>query len=140
MSKPLSLTKQGGKVFSSGQMARQVGVLQYHISALAKKDLIEFFLIDGNRYYDEADIPTIRAACIEAGYIQPPAKTPGDAYDDFNAFLASIELGSEQRPLTTNQREQLFELFRKGTEAKSQPIVNVVNATSVFANFGAVAK
>ena len=112
MSNVLSLTKQGGRVLSSGQMAREVGVLQYHISALAKKDLIEFYLIDGNRYYDEADVPAIRAACIEAGYMQAPAKPAGEAYGDFNAFLASIELGIAVQPLTKNQREQLFELFR----------------------------
>ena len=112
MSNVLSLTKQGGRVLGSGQMARAVGVLQYHVSALAKKGLIEFFLIDGNRYYDEAHVPAIRAACIEAGYIKAPTKPPAATHEDFTAFLASIDLDTGIQPLTANQREQLFEPFR----------------------------
>lgn len=113
MSKPMTLTKNGGRVLSSGQTAREVGVMQYHISALAKKGKIEFFLFgSGDRYYDEADLPAIRAACIDAGYLDAPAKSVEEMYADFNVFLASIALDTDLQPLTKHQRENLFELFR----------------------------
>ena len=39
-------------------------------------------------------------------------KPPAATHEDFTAFLASIDLDTGIQPLTANQREQLFELFR----------------------------
>ena len=106
---PNSPNHDGGRLFSSGQIAREVGALRSHIHALSLKGLIPFRLTETNhRLYSESDIPTIREACEKAGYINP-VMPRGRSYDEFEEALINIGLGTT---ITKEQKEELFDWFR----------------------------
>lgn len=109
---PTSLNKDGGRIFTSGQVAREFGALRSQIHSLSVKGLIPFQRTEsGHRLYSESDIPTIREACEKAGYLNP-VMPRGRSYDEFEEALAGIGLGTELCPLTKHQKEELFDWFR----------------------------
>lgn len=93
-----------GRLFTSGQLAREIGLLQYHVRALSVKGKIPFRVCGGDRFYDEADIPQIIAAATEAGYLKSPSRT----YESFVSLLASIGLDELQE----DKKRKLFEALK----------------------------
>jgi hypothetical protein len=62
-----------------GDLAVRLGALEYHVRQACERGLIPYARAGRNRVFDEADVPTIRAAMVAAGFLPAPAAEPARA-------------------------------------------------------------
>jgi DNA-binding transcriptional MerR regulator len=59
---------------TTGKLALRLGVQEHHIRTLARLGRIPFALAGVYRVFTESDLSQIRAACVQAGYLQSDAE------------------------------------------------------------------
>lgn len=65
-------------VITIGPLAVRLGLLDAHLRKLCNREKIPFLIFHGMRVFRESDVPAIRAACIEAGYLKPAGEVPAN--------------------------------------------------------------
>jgi DNA-binding transcriptional MerR regulator len=59
-----------GNFFTLGKLAVRIGVSEWSLRNLANLNRIPYTRAGTYRLFAEADLPTIRQVCIEAGYLK----------------------------------------------------------------------
>jgi hypothetical protein len=98
---------------SFGQSARELGLLYAHIRALSLAGKIKYETVGNFKFIDRADLPAVRQAAIEAGYIQQNASPDPKNYP---AWLRAMGWNDGEAGLSEKARANLYAWFMAGNE------------------------
>ena len=98
---------------SFGKAARELSLGYQHLAKLAKAGLIKFEVIGDYKFIDRADLPAIRTAAIQAGYIQQNASPDPKNYP---AWLRAMGWNDGEAGLSEKARTNLYAWFMAGNE------------------------